>query len=54
MMTTNTKNRNLTFVYLILVALIAVGLGIGIVRLIHGMGATTNLNDTFPWDVDYL
>ena len=48
-MTTNTKKRNLTFVYLLLVALIAVGVGVGIARLVYGMGATTNLNDSYPW-----
>ena len=38
-----------TFVYLVLIALIAVGLGAGIVRLINGLGVTTNLSDGYPW-----
>jgi len=35
--------------YLILAVLVAVGFAVGIVRLINGMGATTNLSDDYPW-----
>lgn len=47
-MTTRTKNPSV-YGYLALAAVAAVGLGIGIVRLINGMGATTNLSDAYPW-----
>jgi Ni/Fe-hydrogenase subunit HybB-like protein len=43
------KRLALTCGYIILAVLIAVGLGVGIVRLINGMGATTNLSDDYPW-----
>ncbi len=35
--------------YLALVALAAVGLAAGVVRLIVGLGPTTNLSDGYPW-----
>jgi Ni/Fe-hydrogenase subunit HybB-like protein len=35
--------------YFILVALAVLGLVVGIVRLINGLGATTNLSDSYPW-----
>ena len=35
--------------YFVLVALAALGLVAGIVRLINGLGATTNLSDSYPW-----
>ncbi len=46
---TTTKKLALTSSYFILAILVAVGLGAGIVRLINGMGATTNLSDDYPW-----
>jgi Ni/Fe-hydrogenase subunit HybB-like protein len=47
-MTTKTKNPSV-YGYIVLATIAAVGLGIGIVRLINGMGATTNLSDAYPW-----
>ena len=46
---TTAKRCALTSGYLILAVLIAVGFGAGIVRLIDGMGTTTNLSDDYPW-----
>lgn len=43
------KKGTLTSGYLILVALAVLGLAAGIVRLIVGLGATTNLSDGYPW-----
>ncbi|RLC82399.1 MAG: Ni/Fe-hydrogenase cytochrome b subunit [Chloroflexi bacterium] len=47
-MTTKTKSSPV-YGYITLAAVAAVGLGIGIVRLINGMGGTTNLSDAYPW-----
>ncbi len=43
------KKGTLTSGYLILAALALLGLAAGIVRLIAGLGATTNLSDSCPW-----
>ena len=47
-MITANKGR-LSVGYLILVALAVVGLAVGVVRLVNGLGATTNLSDDYPW-----
>jgi Ni/Fe-hydrogenase subunit HybB-like protein len=46
---TETKKSRSAYGYLVLAAVAAVGLGVGIVRLIYGLGATTNLSDAYPW-----
>jgi len=43
------KKGTLPVGYFVLVALAALGLVAGIVRLINGLGATTNLSDSYPW-----
>ena len=35
--------------YFVLAAVAALGLVMGIVRFVNGLGATTNLNDDYPW-----
>lgn len=44
-----TKQGILLIIYAIMAALAALGLGVGIVRMIHGLGVTTNLSDSYPW-----
>jgi len=48
MTTLGTKKGSSVYGYIVLAAIAAVGLGVGIVRLINGMGATTNLSDAYP------
>lgn len=43
------KRLRVALGYLFLAGIVAVGLGVGIVRLMNGMGATTNLSDDYPW-----
>jgi Ni/Fe-hydrogenase subunit HybB-like protein len=43
------KTSTLPAGYFILAVLTALGLVVGIVRLINGLGATTNLSDSYPW-----
>ena len=45
------KKRTLPAGYFILAALAALGVVMGIVRLINGLGATTNLSDSYPWEL---
>ncbi len=49
MTTLGTKKGSSVYGYIALAVVAAVGLGVGIVRLINGMGATTNLSDAYPW-----
>jgi len=48
-MTTLEKRHTFSVGYFILGALAVAGLVVGIVRLISGLGATTNLSDVYPW-----
>ena len=48
-MTTLEKRRTFSVGHFILGALAALGLVVGIMRLINGLGATTNLSDGYPW-----
>ena len=43
------KKGAVAAVYFIMAALVAVGLGVGIVRMLHGLGVSTNLSDRYPW-----
>jgi Ni/Fe-hydrogenase subunit HybB-like protein len=43
------ERRGSTTVYLVLAAIALFGLILGIIRLVQGLGATTNLNDGYPW-----
>jgi Ni/Fe-hydrogenase subunit HybB-like protein len=47
--TAKTRQKRSAYILIVLAGVIAVGLGIGIVRLIYGLGATTNLSDAYPW-----
>ena len=49
-MTAETRKRtSFPFAFLILAAVVAFGLVLGIIRLVQGLGATTNLSDFYPW-----
>ena len=43
------ERRGSTTVYLVLAAIAVFGLVLGVIRLVQGLGATTNLNDGYPW-----
>ena len=43
------KKSSQSMSFLLLVVLVAVGAGVAIVRMINGLGATTNLSDGYPW-----
>ena len=48
--TTRTRDKvAFPVVYLILAAIVVFGLILGIIRLVLGLGATTNLSDYYPW-----
>ena len=43
------ERRGSTAAYLVLAVIAVFGLVLGIIRLVQGLGATTNLNDGYPW-----
>jgi Ni/Fe-hydrogenase subunit HybB-like protein len=43
------ERRGSTTLYLVLAAIAVFGLVLGVIRLVQGLGATTNLNDGNPW-----
>lgn len=48
--TTRTRSKEaLPPAYLILAAVVAFGLVLGIIRLVRGLGPTTNLSSSYPW-----
>lgn len=49
MTTVEGKRRALSVGYFVLGALAAAGLVMGVVRLVSGLGTTTNLSDAYPW-----
>jgi Ni/Fe-hydrogenase subunit HybB-like protein len=47
---TKTRDKtNIPVAYIILAAIAALGLVLGVIRLVRGLGPTTNLNNGYPW-----
>jgi Ni/Fe-hydrogenase subunit HybB-like protein len=49
--TRSNKSTNIPVVFWLLLALTLLGIGLAIYRLVAGLGATTNLNDHYPWGI---
>jgi Ni/Fe-hydrogenase subunit HybB-like protein len=46
---TKIREQDIPAIHWILAALVVLGLVLGIIRLVLGLGATTNLSSGYPW-----